>query len=56
MDPLTEDDKESYENQKLCHICEKEFFTDNDNKEMRKLAIIVTIQENIEAVHIVSVI
>ena len=37
MDPLTEDEKTSYENQKLCHICEKEFFTDNNNKEMRKV-------------------
>ena len=36
MDPLTEEEKESYKNQKLCHICEKEFCTDN-NKEMRKV-------------------
>ena len=36
MDPLTEEEKESYENHKLCHICEKEFCTDN-NKEMRKV-------------------
>ena len=37
MDLLTEDEKESYKNQKLCHICEKEFCTDNNNKEMRKV-------------------
>ena len=37
MDPLTEDEKESYENQKLCHICEQEFCTDNNNKEMGKV-------------------
>ena len=37
MDPLTEDEKEPYENQKLCHICGKEFCTDNNNKEMRKV-------------------
>ena len=37
MDPLTEDEKESNENQKLCHICEKEFCADNNNKEMRKV-------------------
>ena len=37
MDPLTKDEKESNENQKLCHICEKEFCTDNNNKEMRKV-------------------
>ena len=36
MDPLTEEEKESSKNQELCHICEKEFCTDN-NKEMRKL-------------------
>ena len=36
MDPLTEKEKESYKNQELCYICEKEFCTDN-NKEMRKV-------------------
>ena len=36
MDPLTEEEEESYENQQLCHICEKEFCTDN-NKERRKV-------------------
>ena len=35
MDPLTEEEKESYKDQELCHICKKEFCTDN-NKEMRK--------------------
>ena len=35
MNPLIEEEKESYKNQKLCHICEKEFCT--DNKEMRKV-------------------
>ena len=36
MDPLTEEEKESYKNHELCHICEKEFLIDN-NKEMRKV-------------------
>ena len=36
MDLLAEDEKESYKNQELCHICDKEFCTDN-NKEMRKV-------------------
>ena len=36
MDLLTEEEKESYENQELCHICDKDFCTDN-NKEMRKV-------------------
>ena len=32
MIPLTEEEeKESYKNQQLCHICEKEFCTDNNN-------------------------
>ena len=35
MDPLTEEEKETYKNQELCHICEKEFCTDS-NKEIRK--------------------
>ena len=33
MIPLTNEEKESYENQKICHICEKEFCTDKNNKE-----------------------
>ena len=28
MIPLTNEEKESYEQQKVCHICEKEFSTD----------------------------
>ena len=36
MDLLTEEEKESFENQELCHICDKEFCTDN-NIEMRKV-------------------
>ena len=36
MDPLTEEEEEFYKNQELCHICEKEFCTDN-NKEMKKV-------------------
>ena len=37
MTPLTDEEKESYENQQLCHICEKEFCTDKDNKKEYKL-------------------
>ena len=33
MIPLTDKEKESYENQKICHKCEKEFCTDENNKE-----------------------
>ena len=35
MDPLTEDEKESYKNQELCHICDKEFCSDNNNNEYK---------------------
>ena len=31
--PSTNDEKESYENQEICHICENFFYTDKDNKE-----------------------
>ena len=34
---LTDKEKESYENQKICHICEKEFCTDKNNKEFKKM-------------------
>ena len=36
MIALTEEEKESYENQQLWQTCDKEFYTDN-NKEMRKV-------------------
>ena len=31
--PLTKKEKESYGNQQICYICEREFCTDKDNKE-----------------------
>ena len=37
MIPLTDEEKESYENQKICHICEKEFSTDNKDKKYHKV-------------------
>ena len=37
MDPLTEKEKESYGNQQLCHICEKEFCTNINNNEYKKM-------------------
>ena len=30
--PITDKQKESYENQEICHICEKEFCKDENNK------------------------
>ena len=37
MIPLTDKEKESYENQKICHICEKEFSTDNKDRKNHKV-------------------
>ena len=37
MDSLTEEEKESFKNQELCHICNKEFCTDNNNDEYNKM-------------------
>ena len=37
MDPLTEEEKESCKNQQLCHICDKEFCTDINNHEYKKM-------------------
>ena len=37
MDPLIEEEKESYKNQQLCHICEKEFCTDINSDEYKKM-------------------
>ena len=37
MTPLTNEEIGSYENQEICHICEKEFYMDKDNKKEFKL-------------------
>ena len=37
MIPLSDEEKESYKNQKVCHICEKEFSTDNKDKKYHKV-------------------
>ena len=37
MIALTEEEKESYKNQQLCHMCQKEFCTDNNNDEYKKM-------------------
>ena len=38
MTRLTDEEKESYENQQLCHMCEKEFCTDKYKKEYKLLS------------------
>ena len=35
MITLTNEEKESYKNQKVCYICEKEFSTDKKDKKVR---------------------
>ena len=37
MIQFTDEEKESHENQKLCHICEQEFCEDGNNKKKFKL-------------------
>ena len=54
MDSLTEEERESYRNQELCHICKN--FVPMIIKKCEKLGITVIIQGNIEPLHIVSVI
>ena len=37
MIPLTDEEKETHENQKICYICEQEFCTNENNKKEFKL-------------------
>ena len=37
MIPLTDEEKETHEDQKMCYICEQEFYTDENNKKEFKL-------------------
>ena len=52
MIPLTDNENKFYEEQKECHIFEKEFCYDKNEKKnlkyTKKLEIIVIIQENLE--------
>ena len=62
MIPLTDKEIIDYEEQKLCHICKKEFCYDKNEKKkkklnyIKKLEIIVIIQENLEELLIAFVI
>ena len=51
MIPLTDKETKSYEKQKVCYICKKEFSTDENDKNVFKLyirsEIIVITQENL---------
>ena len=52
MIPLTDNENKSYEEQEKCHICQKEFCYDKNEKKKfkiyQKFEIIVIIQENLE--------
>ena len=52
MIPLTDKETNSYEKQKVCYICKKEFSTDENDKNVFKLyiksEIVVIRQENLE--------
>ena len=59
MVPLTDKEKESYENQEISYICENEFCTDENNKNFKKYKkseVIIITEENIEVLLIVFVI
>ena len=53
MIPLTDEAKETHENQKICYICEQEFCIDENNKKEFKLNQKVRDQGNIEELLIV---
>ena len=52
MIPITDNENKFYEEQKKCHICQKEFCYDKNEKKKfkiyQKLEIIVIIWENLE--------
>ena len=62
MIPLTDEEIEYYEKQNVCHICQKKFCYNKNEKNkfnlnyIKKLEIIVIIQENLEDLHIAFVI
>ena len=62
MIPLTDEEIEYYEKQNVCHICQKEFCYNKNEKNkfnlnyIKKSEIIVIIQENLEDLHIAFVI
>ena len=60
MIPLTDKEIKFYEEQEVCHICKKGFFYDKNEKinlsYIKKLEIIVIVQENLEELLIAFVI
>ena len=54
MIPLTKKEEKNHNKQEVCHICKKGFSTNDNNKNIIRLEIIVTILENIEVLHMIS--
>ena len=52
MIPLTKKEEKKHNKQEICYICKKRFSADDKNK--KRLEIIVTILENIEVLLITS--
>ena len=55
---LTKEQQDSYENAKICYICQEIFENkySKDKKNVAKLGIVVIIKENIEVLRIVNTI
>ena len=54
--PLTDEETEFYEKQKVCHICKKEFSTDKNDRNKNyamKSEIIVITKKNLEELFII---
>ena len=59
MVPITHEENNFYNKQKICYICEENFYIDKDDKDYvnrKRLKIIVIIQENLEERPIVNAI
>ena len=55
MIPLTKKEEKKHNKQEVCYIYRKEFNTDNSDKNIIRLEIIVTILENIKVLLMISV-
>ena len=54
MIPLTKKEEKKHNKQEVCYICKKRFSTDDNNKNIIRLEIIVTILEKLEVLLMIS--
>ena len=54
MIPITKKEEKKHNKQKVCYVCKKRFSTDDSNKNIIRLEVIVTILENIEVLLMIS--